>query len=607
MNETTSETQRDPRTIGGARLVIGLIQGLWLYLLYSAADDRTWPATNAALFVSLVLVGLFVPLMVTQAVSTMRLRALSVWTVVATALLVLLSWHDRSRIWLADLGTVNGTTGIVPQNVPTFALLFFTAAGLFIAHSLISGGDHDRKWVARYQTYFDVAWKLGVQHALSACFVGAFWLLLWLGASLFNLIKLDFLEKLIEHAWFGIPATALAVAMALHLTDVRAKLVAGIRSVALILLAWLLPLMTLLAAGFLFSLVFTGLDPLWKTRSAAALLLVSAGALVVLINAAYQGGDDKPPFLLRWGGTLASLTLVPIVALAAYAVMLRVRQYGWTEDRIASIACIVVAACYALGYVAAAILSLMGRATWLHGLERCNIATAFVVLAVLLVIFTPIADPARIAVSSQVARLNNGAVSAEKFDYHWLRFSTGRYGHEALMELAKSNNATVKRMATSVLSTRNQYDEFNRPMAPGDIAGQITVYPKDHHLPQSLLHQDWSKSKANYWEVPDCLAHKGQSCEAFFAELNGDTHDEVIFISGADFAWTGTVMTQAADGSWDVAGTLSFPHCKAAIEDMRKGQYAVVAPTPPPWRALEAGNTRFDILPPSKTPPSCPN
>lgn len=607
MNDTASEPQRDARAVGGARLVIGLIQGLWLYLLYSAGDDRTWPATNAALFVSLVLIGLFVPLMVTQAVSTMRLRTLAIWTVVATALLVLLSWHDRSRIWIPDLGTISGKTGIEPQNVPTFGLFFFTAVGLFITHALISGGDHDRKWIARYDTYFDVAWKLGVQHALSACFVGAFWLLLWLGASLFNLIKLDFLEKLIEHAWFAIPATALAVAMALHLTDVRAKLVAGIRSVALILLAWLLPLMTLFAAGFLFSLIFTGLDPLWKTRSAAALLLVSAAALIVLINAAYQNGEDKPPFLLRWGASLASLTLVPIVALAAYAVMLRVRQYGWTEDRIASIACIVVAACYALGYAAAAIFSLMGRTTWLRGVERCNIATAFVVLAVLFAVFTPIADPGRIAVSSQVARLNSGSVSAEKFDYHWLRFRTGRYGHDALVELARSGNADVKRLAASALSTRTQYDEFNRPAAPSDLAGQITVYPKDHLLPQSLLHQDWNKTKSNSWEVPDCLAHKGQRCEAFFAELNGDTRDEIIFVSGADFAWTGTVMTQSTDGNWDVAGTLSLPHCKAALAALRAGQYAVVAPTPPAWRALEAGNTRFDIVPASKTPPSCPD
>ena len=48
--------------------------------------------------------------------------------------------------------------------------------------------------------------------------------------------------------------------------------------------------MAALAIGFLASLVFTGLEPLWRTRSAAALLLVSAAALVVLINTAYREG-----------------------------------------------------------------------------------------------------------------------------------------------------------------------------------------------------------------------------------------------------------------------------------------------------------------------------
>ena len=133
--------------------------------------------------------------------------------------------------------------------MPSVALLFFGGAGLFIAQAPDHGGRCEHRIIARYDAYFDAAWKLGVQLALAALFVGVFWGVLWLGAGLFDLIELSFLSTLLQKAWFAIPASALATAAALHLTDERARLVAGIRAVALVLLSWLLPLMALLAIG----------------------------------------------------------------------------------------------------------------------------------------------------------------------------------------------------------------------------------------------------------------------------------------------------------------------------------------------------------------------
>jgi hypothetical protein len=59
--------------------------------------------------------------------------------------------------------------------LPSFGAFFFTAAGLFIAQTLIAGGDADRRAVASYSTHFDVGWKLGLQVALAIAFVGVFW------------------------------------------------------------------------------------------------------------------------------------------------------------------------------------------------------------------------------------------------------------------------------------------------------------------------------------------------------------------------------------------------------------------------------------------------
>ena len=115
--------------------------------------------------------------------------------------------------------------------------------------------------------------------------------------------------------WFSIPVTCLVFAVAVQLTDVRGGLIRGVRTVALMLLSWLLLVITVLVAGFLAALPFTGLDGLWKTGSATALVLSAAAALIVLINTAYQDGreDNLPPAALRLAVRVASVLLTPLI------------------------------------------------------------------------------------------------------------------------------------------------------------------------------------------------------------------------------------------------------------------------------------------------------
>src|SRR5260370_15638541 len=347
----------------------------------------------------------------------MRPRSLLIWAGTAAVLLAALAMHDIERGaddangWLWGLFFAHQNSLAM---WPSPLLVIFPMAGLFIAHALVVAGDAERRIIATYPGYFDAAWKHGVQLALSFIFVALFWVVLELGAGLFKLINIDFLQRLIGHRWFALPATTLALACALHVTDARAGIVRGIRILVLTLLSWLLPLMALFVFGFLASLPFTGLAPLWGTRFATALLLTAAAALVFLVNATYQDGaaEHAPPRLLRHAGSLAAAMLVPLVAIAAYALALRVIQHGWTSDRIIPAACLVVGACYAFAYGSA----VLRPGPWLARIAACNIVTAFLVLGVLLALFTPIADPARLAVASQLARLEAGTIAADNVD-----------------------------------------------------------------------------------------------------------------------------------------------------------------------------------------------
>lgn len=597
------ETDTTPARAGWifpARLALGLAQGAALYFLYRADDAIVWPANEPLLFAPLLLVALYVPLLVSQAMGTMRLPTLAAWAAVAALVCFGLGHH---YFFSNPISVITNDNDVLP-NTSTF---LFGFAGLFIAQALIAAGDGERRLIARYESYFDAAWKLGLQLALATVFVAVFWGVLWLGAELFKLIKLDFFSKLLNHEWFSIPATTLAVAAAIELTDVRARLVSGIRSVVLTLLGWLLPLMALIAAGFLASVIFTGFAPLWATRAAAGGLLTAAGALVVLINAAYQNGERESAALLRYSEAAAAFALVPLVAISAYALSLRVGQYGWSIDRFAALDCLIAGACYAAGYSIAAVLA-FGRPGRMMLLEQTNIAAAFVVLVLLGLWFTPFTDPAKLSTDDQIARLRAGKVSAAAFDYNTMWSEDGRYGRRALQKLAslKGKGEAAVIAARAKLALGSAITVPSKPPGPANVAENLTVYPKGQALPKSFVDQKWSAVAAQA-TVPACLTMARYACDAVLADLDGDGTDEVIVINSDDeLDWWGTVMKAGADGRWSPVATLPSPHCAGDLEALRAGAYKLAPPPAPSWRELDFGGHRTAVKLPDPQPEPCP-
>jgi hypothetical protein len=581
-------------TLAVVRTMLGLAQGAALYLLYHAADAKIWPATDGQVFAPLVLIAVFVPILAAAGLGNLRLRTLAIWIAAATIVTAGLGAYD---IFHDPAGGVFDTaTGF--RIVASPPLWFATAAGLAITHILIASGDADRAWIARYPRHFDIAWKHAVQVALAGAFVGASWILLVIGAALFHLIGIKFFEELLRKPWFSIPVTTLAFAVGIHVTDVQAGIVRGVRTLALTLLSWLLPLFALIATGFLAALLFTGLEPLWKTRYATGLVLVTAAALVVLINAAYQDGTREHPvaLVLRGAGVGAALALTPLVAIAAYAVMLRVGQYGWTPERVIAVACLVAAACYALGYGLAAIAS----RPWLRWIEATNVATAIVILAVIVALFSPVADPARIAVADQVARLEAGRIPVERFDFAFLRFHGGRYGMAALERLRQKEDgpdaARIAEKANAVLAAKTQDEaeraSVNRLTPEARAANIIVAYPKDQPLPANFLHQDW-EALPDQWQHPHCLtAH--DKCDAVMLDVDGDGAVEILLAERPNGAFS---LYKETDGRWKIRGYL-VTGCRDVSKDVRKefltGNFELAMPE---FKDVKAGSGRLEVQP----------
>ncbi|MFZ4875174.1 DUF4153 domain-containing protein [Janthinobacterium sp. Mn2066] len=573
--------------IAVTRLAMGLLQGLLLYWLYSAVQNKAWIATHAYLLAPLILIGVLLPVLLVSSLGHMSARRIVLWMLAAAAVLTVLAAHD---VW-RDVRQAAAYAPANPLYMVSSQLFVFCVLGFFIAHALVLSSAHDRRRVARYPTYFEIAWKLAIQLLFSLLFVAVLWLVLWLGGQLFLLIKLDFLRKLLSKAWFVIPVLCFAFSFAIHITDVRPAIVRGIRTLLLVLMSWLLPIAAVLVAGFLLTLPFIGFERLWATRHAASVLLGMAGLLVVLINAAFQNGEVELGVAraIRIGTRLSCLLLPWLVGIAIYALTLRVMSHGWTSERLIAAACMVIASCYALGYAWAA--SKYGD--WLHLISHINVASAFVTLLVLFALFTPLADPARLSVASQMARLDSGKVSADKFDVEYLRFEGARYGQAALQQLKTRSTgpdaALLQARAEAVLKRATRYDESG---ALSNVAINLTVRPATATLPESFLRQDWSQV-GPVWRLPACLKRAGQQCDAYLLDFDGDGKQEVLLISNDPRA-SSVLLAEKADGSWYARGQIppEALRCKPLRERLQAGDFQLL---PPKTRELEIDGVRVPM------------
>ena len=591
--------------IARIRLGIGLLQGGMLYFLYRAAKDLTWPGTDPLLFAPLLLVFIFVPVLLMSALGHLPGKSLWRWMLLATVIAAGLAFHDVWRNIGAPASSDYG--GALPKAAyPSPLLWLFGAGGFYIAHSLVLASATERRTIASYPSYFDSAWKLLIQIQFSVLFVGAFWAVLGLGAAMFKLIELSFFMDLLKEPWFAIPVTAFAFACALHLTDVRPAIVQGIRNLLLVLLSWILPLAVLIIGAFLASMPFTGMEHLWATRHASALLLSAAAVLVILINTAFQNGAiaDQVARVLRVSARLACGLLLPLIAIATYALGLRVGEYGWTTDRIIAACCLAVAGCYALGYAWAA----SRRSGWLAPIASVNIATAFIILAVLLALFSPVLDPARTSVADQMARLENGQQRADNFDFDYLRFEGKRYGSAALEQLKTTTQgrdaALLQIKAAQSLEKTSPRERSDVRPTFADLRTNLKFWPSDKQVPDSFLTQDWRK-EANPWRLPNCFRNRATVCDVYAIESDIEPKSSLLVVGQDRDGGQAALFAQGPDARWRLAAVLPHDFSKCAVfrDKLRAGEFSLV---PPAIKDLEIAGRRIRFLPVADPGANCP-
>lgn len=361
---------------------------------------------------------------------------------------------------------------------------------IFIAAPLFQSSRDAGRWSTDYATVHGYAWGNLILWGAAWAFVLIVWLLSQLMAELFHLIGIEVLREALRESWFTLMLLGAALGAAFGMLRDRDNIVGLLQRVAMTILSVLTPILAIGLLLFVLALPFTGLGPLWEqTTSTTPILLACVIGAVVLANAVIGNGpeeESKQP-LLRYSAMALGAVVLPLAVVAAISTWLRIDQYGFTPARLWGLVFVGVCLAVALAYF---VSLLRGRAAWARHVRQANIALALGICAVALLLATPLIDFGAVSARDQVARLQQGEVAPEEFDWAALRFDFGPAGMRALKELElRGGSPTIRGFAAKALQSKERSivaEEVVVNQRAQALQGSIRVLPDAVPVPDPL-------------------------------------------------------------------------------------------------------------------------
>ena len=318
-------------------------------------------------------------------------------------------------------------------------------------------------------------WTDAVIGAAAGAFVGIAFALAFLIAGLFDLIGIRAISELLREGWFAWGLAGAAFGGAVGLLRERDRLVGNLQRLVTVVLSVLAPVLAVALALFLVSLLGTGF-----------MMLGASAFAVLLANAVIGNGveDRATNPLLRWAAPVLAAIVLPLAAIAFYAMHLRVLQYGWTPERLWGFVAVVIALAYGLAGLWAVV---RGRRDFDDELRPLQLKLAIGLMLLATFLALPIMDFGAISTRDQLARLESGQVKPEKFDWAAMAFDFGPEGREALKRLARSANKDFADPAQVALASDDRwalgYGNEQAPQVMRPIEKLVRVLPADRPPP----------------------------------------------------------------------------------------------------------------------------
>ncbi len=520
-------------------ILISLLQGLALLLLHQAIELKFWPQGAPEWLFSFYSMALVGPIMLMLGLKNGRIVALSKWVLAFTLLAGLLGYYVGMQATpVAHVRFDN----LLSAFVFTMALATFKA--LMYAQRLVSCEKFS------YSQLFRWSWRNFFTLGLALLFAGLSWGLLMLWAGLFEAIEIDFFADLMKY---------------------------------------LLVLLVLVSILFLAALPISGLAPLWKSGGSHLILWMQA-LILFSVNAVYKDESHSRPYHLWLHRFIYfGVALLPIYsAISLYGLVLRIEQYGWSVGRCWAVLIWLFLACFSMGYLWGVIRR---RDNWLQQLSKVNVAMGLSLLVAMLLINSPLLDFRKIAVASQLERLQQKKLLPKDFDMQYFRRYLARPGYFALQQVksdyAESNPSMVVRI-NNMYSNKNENEDESIGFSEAEFLAAIEVVSGD--MPPdlgSVMYQRESSNSRNmqntkrYYLLPVNLDEDTQLEYLLVGERNSGGFVHFYHFEGGQWQ-----QIRATEYGGQITFTQEF------FDAIRAGKYELLTPR---WKQLNIGGQHLQI------------
>lgn len=439
-----------------------------------------------------------------------------------------------------------------------------------------------------YRELFLNAWTNKLTLIIATFFLVVSCLILALWAGMFKLIGVNYFADLFLERWFIALFTGSVFGLGTAIARERPNIIQSLLNIILLLFRVLTPVLAFVIILFLAFLPFIGLDKLFETNIMSRLVLTTIFMFVMFENAVIQGSKEDGGFskYFAWLVAVANLLLPALVAISAYAIFLRVNQYGLTPDRIYLIIVNVIAGLYGVAYLASVGIL---RKKWTQGVYLANPIIALVILFFAVAIHLPPLEPNELSARNQIDRLRSGAISPEKFDFAYLKFKLGHSGRVVFAEIESDTDLFENPVIADRHATANNQMSYSNQKRRSktvsdadlmDVGAYMLMVPETTTLPSEIT-KDWLKSSRQH--LINCKKYgtpNSRGCWILKADLNNDQRVDILWFYGS----IETKIIQP-DGTWltgpklnSDGGYLNNEKRMKLLEDLRHGNYKFLQP-----------------------------
>lgn len=434
-----------------------------------------------------------------------------------------------------------------------------------------------------YSALYRHSWDNFFVLSLAGLFMLIYWLMIVLSIFLFEMLAINQVKDFLLSPSFLLLTMPIMFSIGVRIGHEHERVISTIRFIALSICRFLLPLSAFISVIFAITLLFTGLEPLWKTGVSTHALLWLIVVNLIFINGVYQDGSNTVnyPLVIKALVNLALIVLVLFAFISVYSVYLRIDQYGLTPKRIYIMIISVVAVMYTATYVWAAISSFRSKLAnnWLEQIKTPNVVIAYLVAGLIIVMHSPFMDVYSMSARNQFNRALDPATDLGRFDFGVFSYRLGNPGLEYLARLETGleeggldiSEARSKKMKERIALLRKSkyYYEWKRHLREGVQLGKkhkISSFDPNKTIPEELTRA---------FDIDYC---RDRECEVLFVDLTRDGQDEAVIVDSQTKWGTTRIYALQVDKSWKHVGNIQHSGSDVA-KAIREGKYSVVEPT----------------------------